>query len=392
VVVVRRTVVDVVVGREVVGPGALVVAVGGSAVGVVVPTGVTGTVDGVGAVVRGAAGTVVLGRLLLVVVRCVLVVMRCLVLVVVRCVVVVVPRRLWVTTLDLRPLLGADRDGRVVGVVRLVTLAGLLIVGRWPRLGGGPVLLGEVPFVVTGARTAGTAVVDGGRVVEPWWPLRGGLAFRLLCARLRAIAGVRRDFGALDGGVVDRSTVVAGGLAVFVVIPVGTGAVPFWAVVVVWRRGARARDRPLVLGTGGREYDPLAGSRRAEARPVVCPEPPCEPEPPLEMVGKGTAGNVVMAWAPGAAEPAFAGADVVVPECAAPRAEMGRGGLEPPLRLYSPTPIKPRRATPATTYRKIRSKSLTRLITWSAPSVVPRAVPRGVGGRLRSARAPLSRQ
>lgn len=183
----------------------------------------------------------------------------------------------------------------------------------------------------------------------------------------------------------------------------GDGVCCLGGVVVVWLRGVWAvravwavwvRDEPLVVATGVVRCDGLLTlSTWAE---VAAPgRPGLEPGRPFVTGGTGTLGNVVMTCAAADAEPPFArvvvGDDSVL---AVPTATLGP---EPPplFRVYTPTPIKPSSTTPATTYRKMRSKSFTRFITQSAPSMVLPAVPHPTSSCFRSARAfpnrPLNR-
>ena len=114
------------------------------------------------------------------------------------------------------------------------------------------------------------------------------------------------------------------------------------------------------------------------------------PAGPPGKIGRGTAGNVVTACSePAAAGPVLVALEVVF-ECATPTAEIDFGlPLPPALRLYTPTATKPTKATPATTYRKMRSKSFTRLITRRAPRRGgPGPVARPSNGRSWSARSP----
>ncbi len=81
--------------------------------------------------------------------------------------------------------------------------------------------------------------------------------------------------------------------------------------------------------------------------------------PGAARAGSGTAGRVVMTCPSGAAGPPVAGVDVPAAAEPATKAMCLGEGFEPLDTSYTAKPISPSSATPATTYKKTRSKSLT---------------------------------
>jgi hypothetical protein len=226
-----------------------------------------------------------------------------------------------------------DRGGCVVVVRGRV----VVVVARWFVLG----------------RAARVVVVRGGLVVvvaEAWVVLVTGrrpLVFTASCRRLMVsvpeCAGALGEVRVVDVGrgrvVVGVVVVVGADFTVDLEVP-GRDADPKYLVPACAR---------VVLGC-----DPLAGpGLRLEGRDVA------RPCPADARAGSGTAGRVVMTCPSAAAEPAFAGASVPALAEPATTAMCLGWGLEPLDRSYSAKPTRPRSATPATTYKKIRSKSLT---------------------------------